>query len=104
MGQPHKHAALIKAWADGAIIEGRSSESNCWRQIDTPIWDKEWEYRVKPKPKVKKWRWVAQNRKTGALDISWDVLSEDEANKLILIVRGWVPIQKIDSTMIEVEE
>ena len=26
MGTPHKHAALIKAWADGAAIEFRSSE------------------------------------------------------------------------------
>ena len=51
MGKPHKHAALIKAWADGATIQFRRTDSkwrNCVKNI--PAWDKapDAEYRVKP--------------------------------------------------------
>ena len=48
MKQPHKHAALIKAWADGAEIElynfGR------WQDVKTPSWCLDLEYRIKPEP------------------------------------------------------
>lgn len=49
MKTPHKHAALIKAWADGAEIE--SMECNGWRTSKTPMWFSEIEYRIKPEPK-----------------------------------------------------
>ena len=57
--KPHKHAELIKAWADGAEIEQRyqTNDSNnswspwhafdgCWLGDDE--W--EWEYRIVTKP------------------------------------------------------
>lgn len=51
MKTPHKHAALIKAWADGADIE-RQTSSGVWI---TPIaidWSwPEGRYRIKPEPK-----------------------------------------------------
>lgn len=48
MGQPHKHAELIKQWADGAEIQVRRANGewcNC-----TPLWstDPNVEYRIKP--------------------------------------------------------
>jgi len=55
---PHKHAALIKAWADGAEIQVRdltnySDPKNCkWHDFsifDDEVWYNEWEYRIKPK-------------------------------------------------------
>ena len=58
MNEPHKHAELIKAWADGHDIQTR------WRSTKTGEWtewrDEEWndveffydhEYRIKPEPK-----------------------------------------------------
>ena len=47
--KPHKHAELIKAWADGAEIQlkGRNGE---WIDI-FPDWSEECEYRIKPEPK-----------------------------------------------------
>lgn len=52
MNQPHKHAALIKAWADGAEIQFLHSETGYpdWITISSPSWDGQGEYRIKPKP------------------------------------------------------
>ena len=45
----HKHAELIKAWADGAKIQGRSSGK--YQDTPRPQWHENWEYRIKPEPK-----------------------------------------------------
>ncbi len=53
MAQPHKYAALIHAWADGAQIEYRpycnGGHSNRWNSIQNPNWRDDMEYRIKPK-------------------------------------------------------
>lgn len=48
--QPHKHAALIKAWADGAEIEYLSIDK-MWYRASTPSWDANYTFRIKPEPK-----------------------------------------------------
>lgn len=45
----HKHADVIKAWADGAEIEFKTSEG-IWCDSFSPVWSNTLEYRVKPKP------------------------------------------------------
>ena len=58
--KPHKHAELIKAWADGATIQhrffmgGNIQDWSEWKDKDELIWDtSEWvEYRIKPEPKT----------------------------------------------------
>ncbi len=47
---PHVHAALIKAWADGAIIQGRHSYTHTWEELRFPVWNDKAEYRIKPEP------------------------------------------------------
>ena len=49
---PHKHAAVIKEWADGAKIEFRQLQCE-WRDliVKNPAWHEDTEYRVKPEPK-----------------------------------------------------
>jgi len=50
---PHKHADLIKAWADGAEIEYLNVGSNSvWATVTSPRWDGYGEYRIKPKADV----------------------------------------------------
>ena len=60
--KPHKHAELIKAWADGAEIEYRWAydTSSCpvwskWIEFDgktnTFVENEYFEYRIKPEPK-----------------------------------------------------
>lgn len=49
MKTPHKHAALIKAWADGAQIQHYSENVRDW--IDcrvSPSWRNDRKYRIKP--------------------------------------------------------
>lgn len=46
MGQPHKHAELIKAWADGAEIQIKVN--GVWSDIPNPVWSAD-VYRIKPK-------------------------------------------------------
>jgi len=47
MAQPHVHADIIKAWADGATVEF-THDRNIWVKIEEPVWHPLTEYRVKP--------------------------------------------------------
>ena len=51
MKQPHKHAELIKAWADGAEIEYWDVYDNRWFDATCPAWNLNFKYRIKPEPK-----------------------------------------------------
>ena len=53
--KPHKHAELIKAWADGAEIECLVQPSNKWELREQPIWSVDATYRIKPQPIVVEW-------------------------------------------------
>ena len=50
--KPHKHAELIKAWADGAEIERYDHEDKDWLDDEQPIWYEADEYRIKPGSKT----------------------------------------------------
>ncbi len=58
MNKPHKHAALIKAWADGAVIQVKDPDGR-WRDCLTPGWGTDYEYRIKPEPtEIVQWHLV----------------------------------------------
>lgn len=46
--KPHKHAEVIKAWADGAEIEFRGDHHKEWMPALSPSWADYNEYRIKP--------------------------------------------------------
>ena len=46
----HKHAELIKKWADGAKIQIKYSKKDDWEDVD-PTWIEHFEYRIKPEEK-----------------------------------------------------
>jgi hypothetical protein len=50
MMKKHKHADLIKTWADGSQIQYWSTEHDGWVDIDSPCWCDDTDYRIKPKP------------------------------------------------------
>lgn len=52
---PHPYAELIKAWADGALIEVYDSTNSEWLTINNPNWDVSTKYRIKPVPTPKKY-------------------------------------------------
>jgi hypothetical protein len=49
MNKPHKYAALIKAWADGAEIEYKPFPDTTWQSFPHLSWNELNEYRIKPK-------------------------------------------------------
>ena len=54
MKTPHKHAALIKAWADGEEIQWYDSSPREHRWKDCPEtfgWDERFQFRIKPRPR-----------------------------------------------------
>lgn len=46
--QPHKHAELIKAWADGEQIQYFDTNINKWIIASEPKWFEHKQYRIKP--------------------------------------------------------
>jgi hypothetical protein len=56
MTKPHKHAALIKAWADGAVIEAQDPIAETWYTDSCPRWAERGQYRLKPEQKWQKER------------------------------------------------
>ena len=51
MRTPHKHAEVIKAWADGEQIQYRDRPDADWKNCH-PSWALDYEYRVKPEPLI----------------------------------------------------
>lgn len=49
--KPHKHAELIKAWADGAEIEFFSPHAKVWVYTTIPDWNSDTQYRLRQQPK-----------------------------------------------------
>lgn len=81
--KPHKHAELIKKWADGATIQSRNPNYGSadvgpeWTTSHLPFWYDFVEYRVKPAPVYPKSSLTLTdlieqyfNRKIGADDLS----------------------------------
>ena len=61
--KPHKHAELIKAWADGAEIQCFHDHYGIWQDIiSPPYWIDGVQYRIKPEEKtpVVRWLWAKQ--------------------------------------------
>jgi len=106
---PHKHAELIKKWADtGCQIQYNVHALAIWIDCvrNNPSWEPDIEYRVKP-TLVKKWKWVLTNKSGEGtffeLTPSYYANEEDWV-KAVGTSNPWKLHQKVDSTMIEVEE
>lgn len=52
MKTPRKHAAFIKAWADGAEIQERFKGDETWLPFDGFWTENDFEYCIKPEPKL----------------------------------------------------
>lgn len=100
---PQKHAELIKKWADGAIIQVKTL-GGTWVDAcnNNPFWEPNHEYRVKP-TLVKKWKWVYEGTSGKMIVTAWEYASPEEFYKMNPYAQGKI-LQKVDSTMQEVEE
>ena len=77
--KPHKHAELIKAWADGAEIQIKNLFGD-WVGTE-PLWGEHHEYRIKPKEKVVRWLWVNRSKYDNTWYVSSRFMTEAEANE-----------------------
>lgn len=76
----HKHAEMIKAWADGHTIEMYTADG-CWMEVPHPSWMRDMEYRIKraPKPDIVEERLVF-----------WNMALSPNANLSDFGVRRWL--------------
>ena len=104
MSKPHKHADLIKAWADGAEIECRNPDyhpADPWLPAGTnPSWFEDFEYRIKPS-KVVRWQWVSIYT-SGIPQLSHHFYTKAEA--LNAFKNGVTVIGKAEWTRMEFDE
>ena len=112
MSKQHKHAELIKAWADGAeiqryvivelIVEAGTDE---WDWIDdaNPDWHPKRKYRIKPKEKqkVKMWQWVMRSNPEASYFVTSNFYSSEEVANTEYPYHEL--LQRADWTEIEVE-
>lgn len=75
----HKHAEIIKQWADGAQIQ---YEDCGWRDCNNPAWDVGTEYRVKP-PEPK---WPETTMSGSSLDRIWCQEASDSSELACIAV------------------
>jgi hypothetical protein len=89
MKTPHKHAELIKAWADGHQIQYRHNGQMEWTSIGdySPEWSLNTEYRIKPEPKPDVVEFAYAQNKVNGVSISWHT-SGCDARNLRLIFDG----------------
>ena len=80
MNKPHKHAELIKAWADGATIEALNEPTNAW-YLAEPLWHLDVQYRIKPEPK-----WYDNIPEQGVLCFVAQKQHELEQSQLVRII------------------
>jgi len=70
----HKWHKEIKAWADGAEIEGRKKGylTNEFYVLSDPNWNSNhWEFRIKPQPKEPQYLYLYKNRKSLEVVMLW---------------------------------
>jgi len=60
MPKQHKHCELIKAWADGAIVQTNIEKD--WVDVVNPSWCESITYRIKPKFKMTDEHWFRVRR------------------------------------------
>lgn len=84
--KPHKHAEIIKAWADGRPVQVRISQDH-WADIEKPSWHGIQEYRIKPEPK-RGWYRVALLVCGGTLTA--DILHSEESIEQCATFDRWI--------------
>ena len=78
---PHKHSAIIKAWADGATVEYKVPGRNEFNMQRVPGFDGVGEYRIKPAPD--KWADLKVAHKAGSVIQYRDVINPGPYNSWV---------------------
>lgn len=96
MNKPHKHAEVIKAWANGQPIEYKSLMSGDWRLLDTSYlggFPRSREFRIKPENKKIHMRLY---KSPSSSEFVSPVVANHEGKKDMLdrlyMCNGWKPV------------
>lgn len=94
----HKHADLIHAWAEGAIIQSKLRDGS-WTDClnNAPRWHLDVRYRIKPAVKRIKFRnWLTKSGRISA----WNLIEGDSVEDYTAEFKCWIG----DWQLVEVEE
>ena len=99
MGQRHKHADVIIAWAEGAEIEYRLGPYDSWSKSTSPSWHADCEYRVKPparKYRVALFRFSSEatSRYTACTDIQEEADSYEQSEHFVRWLTDWIEYEE----------
>ena len=99
MGQRHKHADVIIAWANGAEIEYRLGPDDSWSKATSPNWHADCEYRVKPparKYRVALFRFSSEatSRYTACTDIQEEADSYEQHRSFVRWLTDWIEYEE----------
>lgn len=103
----HPLAHILRAIAEGVTVQGRWASQEDWWDLDSDAHsillnsNSTIKYRIKPKPKVKKYRFVYKDTRGNLGVSSCYFVDENDFNKRYNTLTA---VQRIESTMIEVEE
>lgn len=96
MGQRHKHADVIIAWAEGKDVQVWDRGPKHWCDVKTsaPIFVEDWEYRVKPP--AKKYRVALFNDYTRVYtaDNMNDASSYEKERSFVRWLTDWVEYEE----------
>lgn len=93
MNKPHKHAALIKAWADGAEIQYRRVGGQNWYLMTDSInWQAPGEFRIKPEKKKCWVKVVKSSYNNQFLPVCVNTSEGKAAHDKVFSTYKWIPI------------
>lgn len=94
MGTPHKHAEVIKAWADGNTVQ--VLVDNEWGDVVSPSWSYDNQYRIKPemaKYRVAAMRSAAGKTYTSSVDHEHMVKSVENSAAFVRWLSNWIEFE-----------
>ena len=108
----HKYAEVLRAIADGKPVQGKWISEIDWWDFEPSrhsfhLGEDRLQWRVKPKPKVKKWRWVVCHTNNTSQEFcvtDRHYADEQEFHQQSPMHIGWEFLQKVEATMIEVDD
>lgn len=98
MGQRHKHADVIIAWANGEEVQVWNELCSEWGDVaaESPAWREDWEYRIKPP--AKKYRVALLNDNgtsyTGTADTEKDASFYEISPHFIHWLTDWIEYEE----------
>lgn len=95
MGQRHKHADVIIAWANGEEVQIFNPNTKQWLDLTfgAPTFMEE-EYRIKPRPVLRKYRVASFIRGsriyTSTVDSEWDESVLEKGEDFVRWLTDWI--------------